>query len=66
MKRYNLVLPEELFDEIQKIADSKETTVLAVLRKFIKLGLIASELEEKPDSALIIRTGDKEQEIVLV
>lgn len=65
-KRYNLVLPEELFDQIQAIADERGTTVLEILRRFIKLGLIAAEVEKELDSALIIRQGTKEREIVLI
>lgn len=65
-KRYNLVLPEELFNEIQKLADEKHTTVLDVLRRFIKLGLIAARVEETPDAALIIREGTTEREIILL
>jgi len=66
MKRYSLVLPEVLFAEIQGIADSKGTTVLEVLRTFIKLGLIASELEKQPNSALIIRSDNQDKEVVLI
>lgn len=63
-KRYSLVLPQDLFDEIQKVADSNGSTVLDVMRKFIKLGLIAIEVENDPNSELIIRTGDKEQKVI--
>jgi hypothetical protein len=66
MKRYNLVLPQTLFDEIQTMADRKGVTVLDVLRKFIKLGLIVVALEDQPDSKLIIRTGDTEKEVILI
>lgn len=65
-KRYSLVLPQEVYDEVQCVADSEGTTVLEILRKFIKLGLIAVELEKKPNSALIIRTDDSEREIILI
>jgi len=65
-KRYNLTLPEGLFNEIQELADSKGTTVLAMLRKFIRLGLIVSELEDEPNSRLIIRTDDTEKEVILI
>lgn len=66
VKRYNLALPEEVFEEIQLIADENHTTMLEILRRFIKLGLIAYELEKNEDSALIIREGEKEREIVLI
>jgi hypothetical protein len=65
MKTYNMVIPEKLFDEIKALADSKGTTVKEIIRQFIKLGMIAAKIERKPDSALILRTGDKDTEIIL-
>lgn len=66
LKRYNLVLPLELFDEVRKIADSRHTTVVEMLRKFIKLGLLAIQVEEIPDATLLIREGNTEREIILL
>jgi hypothetical protein len=66
LKRYNLVLPMELFDEVQKIADSHQTTIVEMLRKFIKLGLLATQIEETPDATLLIREGDTVREIILL
>jgi hypothetical protein len=64
LKRYNLALPETLFDELQKLAERRHTTVVELLRRFIKLGLLAIELEETPDAALLIREGDTEREVL--
>lgn len=66
VKRYNLVLPEELFNEVQRIADDRQTSVVDILRRFIKLGLLADRIEKSPGSALIIREGDIERQIILV
>lgn len=66
VKRYNLVLPEELFNQIQEVADRQQTTVAYVLRRFIKLGLLATHVEAHPDSALIIREGDTDTQIVFL
>lgn len=66
VKRYSLVLPEAVFDEIQRVADEQQTTVVEIIRKFIKLGLIATEIEKDSSAALIIREGDKEKEILLI
>jgi hypothetical protein len=65
-KRYTLVLPEELFVEVQELADKRQTTVVDLLRRFIKLGLLAARIEEIPGSALIIREGDTERQILLI
>ncbi len=66
LKRYNLVLPEELFRELQALADRRYTTVVELIRRFIKLGLLAADLEDRPDAALIIREGDRERQILLL
>jgi hypothetical protein len=65
-KRYNLILPEELYHEVQRAAESRHTTVVEMLRRFVKLGLLVAKAEESPDTAFIIRKGDKEQELVLL
>lgn len=65
-KRYNLVLPEVIYSEVEKIAESRGTTVVEILRKFIKLGLLAVKVEETNGSALLIREGDNTREIILL
>jgi hypothetical protein len=66
LKRYSLVLPEDLFAAIQALADQRQTTVVDLIRRFIKLGLIAAKIEDTPGAALIIRDGDSEQQIILL
>lgn len=66
MKRYNLVLPEDLFQEVQHLADERQTSVVDLLRRFIKLGLLAANLENDQDSALLIRQGEETRQIVLL
>jgi hypothetical protein len=66
LKRYSLVLPEDLFTAIQELADQRQTTVVDLIRRFIKLGLIAAKIEDTPGAALIIRNGDTEQQIILL
>jgi DNA-binding MarR family transcriptional regulator len=66
LKRYNLALPEELFNELQELANTRQTTVVDLLRRFIKLGLIAASTEEQPDSGIFIRENGSEREIILI
>jgi len=66
VKRYSLVLPEELFDAVQELAEQRQTTVVELIRRFIKLGLIAARIEETEGAALIIREGETEREIILL
>lgn len=65
-KRYNLVLPEDLFKEVERVAERDSTTVLETLRRFIKLGLLAARLQETPGAALIIRDEKGERELVVL
>ena len=60
-KRYNLVLPEDLFDEVGKAADARHTTVVEMIRRFITLGLLAIDLDETPGAALLIREREGEE-----
>ena len=66
LKRYSLVLPEDLFTAIQTLADQRQTTVVDLIRRFIKLGLIAARIEDTPGAALIIRDGDTEQQVIFL
>ena len=66
LKRYNLVIPDELFNEVQELADEKHTTVVELFRRFIKLGLLAAQIENSPEVSLLIREGDTEREIIML
>lgn len=66
VKRYNLVLPMDLFNAVNQLAEEEQTTVVELLRRFIKLGLIAADVARDPNSKLIIREGKQEQEILLL
>jgi molybdopterin-guanine dinucleotide biosynthesis protein A len=65
-RRYTLVLPTSLLDDVRQFAEQRQTTVIDVLRRAIKIGLIVARLEEKADAAVIIREGDKEQRVLFV
>jgi len=65
-KRYNLVLPQVLYDELEAVADRKKITTVELLRRFIKLGMLTIAVEDKPDTKLIIREGKKERQIIFV
>jgi hypothetical protein len=64
VKRYNLVIPEPLFNEVQQLADEENTTVVDLFRRFIKLGLMVAKITRTPDTAFIIKEGDREREII--
>jgi hypothetical protein len=66
IKRYNLVLPEALFSEVQALADQRGVTVLELLRKFIRLGLLVAKAEDSPDTVFLLRDGETERQLVLL
>lgn len=63
MKRYNLDVPVELFEDLRIVAERQHTTVVDVIRRFIRLGLA---VEKTPDSTLYIREGDSFSKIILL
>ena len=66
VKRYNLVLPQEMFDQLEELAEQYHITVIEVLRRFIKLGFLAVKIEQQDNAALLVREGDREREIVIL
>jgi hypothetical protein len=65
-KRYNVVLPAELFDQLQEVADQKHTTVLELIRRFIKLGLLAVRAETTPDLDFLVREHGVESRVMIL
>ena len=64
-KRYNLVIPSNLYDEIKELSERRGSTVVETIRKFLKVGLLVSKLQDAPDSAFIIREGNSEREVLI-
>jgi ATP-dependent Clp protease ATP-binding subunit ClpA len=66
VKRYNLALPEDLFREVEQLADREHTTVLEVIRRSVKLGLLVAQVQQTPGASFIIREGASERQLVLL
>ncbi len=64
-KRYNLVLPTDLYLGVKGIADAEHTSVLDTFRRIIKHGLLIHKIMQDPTSQLIIKQGETEREIIL-
>jgi hypothetical protein len=64
-KRYNLVLPEDLFVAVQQMAREKDTTVVDLIRKFLRLGLVIADTEKSDLTTIYVREGDQERQIHL-
>lgn len=65
IKRYNLALSEDLYREVEQLANREHTTVLEIIRRSVKLGLIAARTQAAGGS-LLLRQGDREREIILL
>src|SRR5215469_3987870 len=66
VKRYNLVLPGNLFDEVQTLANEESISILEMLKRFIKIGLVITKLHQSPNASVIIREGNRERELVFL
>ena len=64
--RYSLSLPRELQVQIEAVAEKNHTTVVDVLRRFVKLGLLAVQIEETPGAELLIREGEIERRLIFL
>jgi ATP-dependent Clp protease ATP-binding subunit ClpA len=65
-RRYSLVMPEDLFAEVERLAQRQNTTVVDLLRRFTRLGLLAMQVQDRPDAALILREGGVERQLLLL
>ena len=59
MKRFNLVITDGLYNSIEEAATSHETSKTAIIRRYIKLGLMVEEQE------IIYRASDGEMKKIM-
>lgn len=62
MKRYNLEMPDELWQKIDRIATRRNVSAAALIRAMLSFGV---ETFEK-DYDVIIRDGRREREVKIV
>lgn len=65
VKRYQLVIPNSMYDVIKEIADTENSTVLETIRRLIRYGLTLYTILKDRENQLIIRNGNVEREVVL-
>jgi ATP-dependent Clp protease ATP-binding subunit ClpC len=61
-----LTLPADVAGELRALAAARETTVDQLVLRFVRLGLLAVAVQEKPNGAVILREGSREREILLI
>ena len=62
-KRYNLGLSREQFDEVKRAARDYNLSTADFIRRSLKLGCFAVELEKTPGAALIARRNGKDKKV---
>lgn len=65
-RRYTLVFPEDLFSQVERLAATEHTTVVDLLRRSTKLGLLATDIQRTPGAALLVRDAEGERQILLL
>ncbi len=65
-KRYTLVIPEDLYQAVERLASDEQTSVVELLRRFIKLGLLITRVQQDPHGAVILREGSRERELIIL
>lgn len=65
-KRYNITMSPELYEKVGEIAARHNVSRPDVVRTFIKVGLLAEEVQESEDEQLCIKKGDTLEVLRLV
>jgi undecaprenyl pyrophosphate synthase len=65
VKKYTLVIPQKLFDEVQELAQEEHTTVVDIIKQSLKLRLVTARLAKSSEADLLIREGGVERILVI-
>ena len=61
MKRFNLVIPDEIYNSLEEIAQMHQTSKTAIIKRYIELGLMI----EEPGNIYIFKNEDGELQKVM-
>jgi hypothetical protein len=64
--QYHLSMPVVLHEELQAIADEQQVSIAEIMRRFLKMGVVASKLAQSPDAYLCVAQGDMIQQIIVL
>lgn len=62
---YNLKLPDGLYNELKDLSKKQGTSVAEILRKFIRLGLLATKYQDDPGSSILVEENGKQKILML-
>ncbi|MFP3947108.1 MAG: hypothetical protein ACLFWG_00125 [Longimicrobiales bacterium] len=66
MARYNLSLPDDTYEELQRLAEERGESVKGVLMKFVRLGLYVDEIRGEGGTVVTRSEDGTEREVVLL
>lgn len=58
--RYTLSLPGDLYEELKREAEKRESSIKEVVRQCLKFGLIGLQIDTDPSTDLVIRKRDSD------
>ena len=64
-RRFQVLLPDELLAEMQAIASREHTSVVEILRRYIKLGLLIDRVN-RDGGKFLIRENNIDREVLMV
>ena len=64
VKRYNLLMPEDLFNRLEVLANEKQVSLAELIRTFLKIGLILVELQHDDSVSIVVRDSNRERELM--
>jgi hypothetical protein len=64
-RRYNLVLPEELFGQIEAVGRRERISLVEVIRRYVRLGLLVDKAQAS-GGAIILRENNRDREILFL
>lgn len=65
-RRITLPVNEEMAIHLEKLARQYDTSLVDMIRKFIRLGIFVLAEQEKSDSSLLLKGEDGERELVFL
>lgn len=63
--KMNITIADDLLLEMKKIGVQHGCSATEVLREFVKLGLVAMNVQKDPSASFLIRVNDEERKVIL-
>lgn len=64
-KRFNLTMPADTFSDLEEIARSESRPIVDVIRRFIALGMLVKQVQDR-GAEVLIREDGQEDKLLLI